>query len=456
MDAMRMLEAPRRDGVCGAGNRERPWLSTWLSPFWVLALAAGCCHGQTDLPRHVIQIAQLKRNVRANVGQLSNYTCLETIERARRKSDRQPFRYTDSVRVEVAVVKDRELFSWPGANQFEERDITQMVTGGTIASGDFSSDLSAVLVNDVGTITFHGEEDLLGRRALRWDYFIPLNLSGWRVTHGGASGVVARRGSFWADAESLQLLRLESNAEEFPPGLPVAAVKIATDYARVRVGRHELLLPQRTELILTDITLGQSRNLVEFSHCREFTTETAMRFDSPAPREAEPAAVSEILLPPGLRISARLDHAVESRTTAVGDAISATLDSPVEQKGRIFVPKGATLRGRIRRLERYSDPRDHYVVGLEFTDIEFPGHHARFFGEMEDIASVAGMKTLMSASSLRSRSFPHPGNLTVYESATETFSNLPIPGVGTFYMEGKQFRVPEGLHVTWKTVDVKK
>ena len=420
-----------------------------------LCLAAGIGSAQTEVPRQVIQLAQLKRQVRANVEKLSNYTCLETIERSRRKNDRQPFRYSDSVRVEVAIEKNRELYSWPGANQFEERDITQMVSGGTIASGDFASDLRSVLVNDVGVITFHGEEEFQGRRSLRWDYFVPLNLSGWRVTYGGVSGVVARRGSFWADAGSLDLLRLESNAENFPPGLPVAGVKVITDYARVRMGSQELPLVQRSELILTDIALGQSRNIVEFSHCRQFSSDAALRFDMAEAREAGAAPVKEIRLPAGLRIEARLDRAIDSRTAAVGDAISATIDKAVEQKGRSLVPKGAVLRGRIRRLEKSAEPRDHYLAGLEFTDLEFPENHARFFGEMEDIG-VGGMKTLLSASSVRSRGLPGAGSSTAYESSTETFSTLPIPGVGTFYMEGKEFKVPAGTRVTWKTVDLKK
>jgi hypothetical protein len=66
----------------------------------------------------------------------------------------------------------------------------------------------------------------------------------------------------------------------------------------------------------------------------------------------------------------------------VGDRITASIEAPVSNHGAVLIPKGALLLGRIRRLERQSDLRPHYLVGLEFTDIEFLGQHARFIGEM--------------------------------------------------------------------------
>jgi hypothetical protein len=75
---------------------------------------------------------------------------------------------------------------------------------------------------------------------------------------------------------------------------------------------------------------------------------------------------------------------------------------------------------------------------------------------MEDVGVAGGMKTQLSSSSTRNRGLAGPGNPAVYEASTETFSTVPIPGVGTFYMEGKQFKVPEGTRVTWKTVELKK
>jgi hypothetical protein len=99
-------------------------------PVQLCLLACCLCslsEAQSDLPKNVLQLAQLKRRIKAAVGALPNYACLETIERSQRKNAKQPFRHIDTVHVEVAVVGDRELYSWPGANKFEDRDITEMI-----------------------------------------------------------------------------------------------------------------------------------------------------------------------------------------------------------------------------------------------------------------------------------------------------------------------------------------
>jgi len=260
--------------------------------FGVCALV--CCvslSAQSELPKHVLQLAQLKRNVQAALKTLPNYSCLETIERSIRKNAQQPFRHIDMVHVEVAVTGDRELYSWPGANKFEDRDITDMINSGTVSNGEFALALRSVIVNNVSIVTWHSYEEQFGRfnelyaakrRTIRWDYRIPYNLSGWILRYGGRQGRVSEAGSFWADAESLDVLRLETNADEIPPDLPLTAVKNTLEYARVRFGSQDLLIPQSAELTVTELTGQQRRNVIEFSHCREFGARTIVSFDAPA------------------------------------------------------------------------------------------------------------------------------------------------------------------------------
>ena len=129
---------------------------------------------QSGLPKQVLQLAQVKRAIQADLTALTNYTCIEAIERAGRKNAKQPFRDIDTVRVEVAVTNDGELYSWPGANHFEERSVTDMVGAGTIASGSFATDMRSVFLNNTSIIGWHGEEDMFGRPALRWKPATPL------------------------------------------------------------------------------------------------------------------------------------------------------------------------------------------------------------------------------------------------------------------------------------------
>jgi hypothetical protein len=108
-----------------------------------------------------------------SVATLDNYTCVETIQRAERKNLRQRFQHVDTVNVEVAVVNDRELYSWPGAKHFEDRNVGDLVEGGLTSTGSFASILKNIFMNNVSTIRFHGDEEILGHQALHWDYTIP-------------------------------------------------------------------------------------------------------------------------------------------------------------------------------------------------------------------------------------------------------------------------------------------
>ncbi len=442
-----MATRPRRDRI---GSVKR-----FVAALCVLAYEWPAS-AQSELPPRVLQLAELKRNIKTRLARLPNYTCLETIERSRRKSAQQNFRYLDTVRVEVATMKNREIYAWPGDKEFADRDITEIIGAGTVASGSFADEIRSIFVNNASTIVWHGEEQQLGRRTLRWDYRIPYNLSGWTVRMAAASGRVAAAGSFWVDAETLDLLRIETNAAEIPPDLPITAVKNTMSYARVRIGPENLLLPQSAELILTLASGEENRNRSEFSHCREFGANSMLTFEPPSTVAPAPSVpIDEISLPTGLRLRVRLAHAIDSESAAVGDAISATLESRVEPKGAVPIPKGAMLRGRIRRFERYATPTDHYVVGLEFTDLEFPGYHAGFFGDMESVDTLQDLQWILTTS--RSKTIElgiRSGIMT--SSETEVYRVIPIPGVSTFFVGATRFRLPEGLHMTWRTVSVAK
>jgi hypothetical protein len=341
-----------------------------------------------------------------------------------------------------------------------------MINSGTVSNGDFASELRSVFVNNLSIITWHSYEEQFGRlnelyaakrRTIRWDYRIPNNLSGWIVRYGGRQARVSEAGSFWVDAESLELLRLEANAEEIPPGFPLAAAKNTLEYTRVRLGSQDLLIPQSGELMVTEADGQQRRNVVEFSHCREFTAQTSLNFNAPANVVDNPAIpVMEISLPAGLRLPVRLAQSVDSETAAVGDPISASVESDVKLKGKLLVPQGAILRGRLRQLDSHAIPREYHVVGLEFTDLEFPGHHGRFFGEMEDIGLPAALMDAMTSAQTTFEE-PSPGQLHIVKRVErETYWTHQIPGVSTFSIKGGRLLLPAGLHMSWRTVKLAK
>jgi hypothetical protein len=75
------------------------------------------------------------------------------------------------------------------------------------------------------------KERIEGRKAVRYDYRWPRALGGFEINMTEGRGNVGEQGSFWADPQSLDLIRIFSHAVEVPAELPVQARRITVSYA---------------------------------------------------------------------------------------------------------------------------------------------------------------------------------------------------------------------------------
>ncbi|MBI5281319.1 MAG: hypothetical protein HY858_06520 [Candidatus Solibacter usitatus] len=414
---------------------------------------------QAGLPREVLLQARIKQKVERLAAQAVDYTCLETIERSARDSAQRPFRPVDVLRLEVGLVGKKEVFSWPGAEKFEERSPADLVSVGTVSTGEFMQLMRAVFIGNTASIKWRGEEELNGRPALRYDYSLPLFGFRWQVALAGGSGEVRAEGSFWADAETLDILRLEARAVDIPPGLPLEAMTSRTDYGMMQMRGAAVWLPQSAELTLRELGGKESRNRIEFSHCRQFSGSSSLlageiqaEAGAPAPAEVAPFDV-----PAGLSLSMTLETEVDSSKARVGDLLEARLTADAVLKKKVIIPKDAVIRGRLRRLERSAEGTPHFVVGVEFAEIEFAGKRGRLFGKLQSVEQVAGLQWMLSSSSHKAERLSGGSTMqgvTVNTSHTENIYVRDLPGVGTFFMTGTQFRLPRGLKMTWQTVEL--
>ena len=357
------------------------------------------------------------------------------------------------MRFDVLHIGEKELYAWPGSKKFEERLILQ--AAGTTSSGEFALHARSIFMGDAQS-KFALEETIRGRRAMRYDYTIPLRSSGWILSDGKHAERVAQRGSFWADADNLDLLRLDVHAEDIPLTLPFTEAISTIDYGRVHIAGADTLLPQSASVLLTRNTGTSSRNQLQFSRCRAYAAQSEIRFDS-APDTAAGSAPVESLrefdLPVDVMLPLRLEHVIDSTTAHEGDLITARLMQDVKRKNTVLIPAGAIAQGRIRRLESYNEPRPHFIVGLEFMEIESAGQRAEFTGRLERIDPLPGVTWYLSASkSDTSNAF---AGLRGDVRSEEQIRATDLPGVGTFFVEGSRFKLPAGFSMTWRTVDLK-
>lgn len=371
-----------------------------------------------------------------NLSRTPDYTCLETIERS---GVFQHVHMLDRIRVEVALVSGRELFSWPGAEKFEEVGLYGLVGGGTTATGDFAMHARTVFSSRSPVFEYKGEEVRGGRPALRYSYLVPRLLSNYGIHIGDKSAIAGFRGDFWADRETLGILRLEVHADEVPPDLGISGAVSEIEYGNVRLGDSECLLPQSVVFTLKLQSGEERRNRTVFTGCRQYVGRAVLSFgETPDTNPSTARQITEIQVPAGLTFDARLTTPVDSENSAVGDPITAVVAADVKKDGIRIVPKGATLTGRIRRLEKRvgaltvtarGPQADLYLVGLEFSQLAFSNKRAKFFGEMVGMGSIPGVGS-------RQSTVAEPDKLT---------------GVGLILVRASQLRLPSGFRMEWRT-----
>jgi len=414
----------------------------------VLWFLAGIAVNADDLPKEVVRLARFKQAVRETLSQIPNYTCLESIQRYGFEHHGRAFQPLDTVQVEISNLGDKEILSWPGARRFAENSVSDFAAGGMMSSGVFALHARTVFLADTTTIQYHGEEEFAGHMASRYDFRVPQAWSGYQIHTNGLNVTVGTRGSFWIDAESLELLRLEVRADDPPPSLGIENHVTVIEYARARIGEADVLLPQSARVLTTRVSGDALRNDIEFSHCREFVADSTIHFDIPAASAvAASPAVRQVDVPGGLTITIELQTAVDAASAKVGQLLSGRVVDDVRRKGQLIVPKGALATGRIRSFSRVRSPEPGIELTVEFEELAWEGAHAQFYAEMQSVpagdsllampAIDGGLPTVPSSSG---------------SAAMTGVAGPQIPGTAVLHLK-TQFRLKPGFRMSWRTLE---
>jgi hypothetical protein len=239
-----------------------------------------------DLPPGTLLLARLQTVVRKSLEHLPDCTCTEVVTRYHTVRGRKEMQLADTLRLQILFSGDHELYAEPGSSKWEQHP-KSFVDGGLIGDGTFALYLRAIFVNGQATFTYRGEGMDLRPGLGRFDFRIPQIQSGYTLSTGGATATVGLKGVIWVDPSPIDLVRLEMQAEDIPPALLLREVGTYVDYSRVRIGSTDVLLPQQGELHSTDILGRESRDVIVFTDCRAFQTDSSMHFE---PGASTPAA----------------------------------------------------------------------------------------------------------------------------------------------------------------------
>jgi hypothetical protein len=221
----------------------------------------------------------------------------------------------------------------------------------------------------------------------------------------------------------------------------------------MRIGDYNVLLAQQADSHMLDAAGVESYNRLEFTHCRAYSAQSHIRFNAEPqePPQALPSGSPPIRSSPDaagqavsalLLINVQLTTSISDKDT-VGTLIEGKVSDDVLRKGKILIPNGSVVRGRIRRLERYQRG-GAFIVGLEFTEVEVRGALLPFYADLLRIDKNPRIQPTLSERVLvRDRAG--------VQTREETITLPELPGVASFFVSGMTFTVPSGFRMVWRT-----
>ena len=168
---------------------------------------------------------------------------------------------------------------------------------------------------------------------------------------------------------------------ELPKAIGYCQVRRELDYARVRIGGNDALIPSGTHVLALGQDGGEWTNENAYSQCHEYVGESVVRFDNPDPADrsagttpADPGNRQPVAIPSGLKFDCRIVTPLDSNRSAAGDPVEAVLRSPIRDfRGKVLVPSGAHIHGRLTKFSERSATRYEkasYEIAIRFSNIE--------------------------------------------------------------------------------------
>jgi hypothetical protein len=244
-------------------------------------------------PDDLARLAAFQTKTADYLRNIPNYTCTERITffRGPGIGDLSPIGRSER---EVAVVYGRETHLARKDGRLEAPNAAApAIDSGLTSIGEFSGHLRSFFLHQTLALDPKSQRSArVGRRrAWQYDFRLPYNLSEWAIQVGKERQMLAGRGVLWFDQKSLDLLRLRLVAdEEIPPTLPIRHIEVEIDLERKRVGVSDTLLPARASVQVHAFPRQVQMNRIEFRGCREFGTESTIRYDEgkSEPEAAQP------------------------------------------------------------------------------------------------------------------------------------------------------------------------
>lgn len=405
----------------------------------LMCLLAGAALGQSLEQEDILRLARAKQRVREHLRQAPNYTCVQTVERFQRPRESTRDALIDVLRLEVAFVSGREMYAWPGSGAFNSEDVLDLVNTGSFSTGSFVLHARALFLSDEALFRSRGRETIDGVPAFRYTYDVPQFRSGYslRNPRRGLSSRVGYHGSVWLREDTLELMRIDIEADLIPPETGILKAGERLDYQLVRVGARDALLPLHSQVHLLDEEGYTSTNQTRLTRCREYGVESSIRFDDADAASDAASQTRELIFEPETEIELMFEQPLVHGQIAVGDAVEARLRRDVKAGKRVIAEKGALARGRVRRMQSIPGGPPLLNVTIEFQELIGKDWKARLNARLMRTEPVANVQAQPQ------------GRRGVRVEVVST--GLPKPDLNGFLWFTADRTLPRGFTMIWQT-----
>ena len=107
--------------------------------------------------------------------------------------------------------------------------------------------------------------------------------------------------------------------------------------------------------------------------CSSKKAEDSSDASTPSSKSASLFGPKEVTLPAGTAITVRLATTVGSKTINAGDHFNATVATPVESDGKVVLPKGAEVRGKVVDAKSQGHFKGGAVLSLALESVTING-----------------------------------------------------------------------------------
>ena len=353
----------------------------------LLACAIGLSAAAAYDPTEVLTRAIQRAIERART--IPNYTCVETVTRVyfqpaavslprdcpvllEQRHHRTPDIFlnayaTDRLRLDVTMSSRGEIFSWPGASRFDDHDIDHVVRNGPMGTGSFGGFLTTIFTSDAKRFRFERSLSVNGRTTMEYSFQVAQPDSHYKVKLNEGWTYVPYSGTFQVDPESGDVLSMAITTGASPLATGMCQSTTMLDFARVRIGDQQFMLPGHARQRFVYPTVEETENTTGFTNCREFRGESTVTFSPEEPAapgtSKRASSAPEIVIPRGLRFTMELTAPISTDTAAAGDPFNAKLsDALRDDRNKVLAPKGSIVAGRLLRVQVFARPPESLVV----------------------------------------------------------------------------------------------